>query len=394
MSLIEILRTIFINIRENKFKVFLTSLGIIVGALTIVLVIAIGKGSEAKVREQFKALSAENIDIMSGREPSSPSLDESLVNILKQETTAVKDVTISINGNGEASYNGNSFSSSVLGAMENYKETSNLNIEYGNFITEYDNERRKKVVVVGYDVANELFGEEKTDAIGQNIIIKGKKYEIVGILKRIGSSMPGFNSDESVIVPYKTAQKYVVGKRSKPRITVTAKDVDSVELAMEEITKILQKEYKGKSDSFMIRNAGSMLTAAQDSAKTMSLLLMAIGTIVLAVGGIGIMNVLFVSVQERTKEIGILKAIGARRKDILLQFLLEAIIISASGGVIGIFLSMIIMPLMKYTTLTVVSSAYGYIMALLFSIGTGTFFGYYPALKASSLKPIDALNYD
>lgn len=284
MSFIEILRTIIINIRGNKFKVFLTSLGIIVGALTIVLVIAIGKGSEDKVAQQFKALSAENIDIMSGREPTAPSLDESIIEILKQESTVIKDATISINGNGEASYNGSSFSASVVGVMGNYKESSNLEIEYGNFITSYDNERRKKVVVMGYDAADELFGEDKEEALEQNIIIKGKKYEIVGILKRIGSSMPGFNPDEGVIMPYKTAQKYILGKFSKPRVTVTAKDIDSVELAMEEVTQILEREYQGKSDDFMIRNAGSMLTAAKDSARTMSILLMAIGTIVLAVG--------------------------------------------------------------------------------------------------------------
>lgn len=393
MDLKEIFRAIFINISSNKFKVFLTSLGIIVGAFTIVLVIGIGKGGQADVEDQFKSLNVGTIFVMTGR-GSSESLGFSDLEAIKEGSPSLSDVTISITGNADASYYNNTFSSSVAGVTEEYKDANNLTVEYGSSITNYDNEKRKKVAVIGADVAEELFGEDPSKAIGEQVLIKGRKYEIVGVLKRLGDSMQGFNPDEGVLLPYQVAEKYVLGKNTKPRIVVVAKDIDHVASAIDEITEVLNNTHKNGADDFMIKDAGSRLSAAQDSAKTMSILLMAVATIVLIVGGIGIMNVLFVSVQERTKEIGILKAIGARRRDILLQFLLEAIIISASGGLVGILLSIIVIPFMKYIDLRVIPSLYGDVIALGFSIATGTFFGYYPAAKAASLRPIEALNHE
>lgn len=395
MSLVEIFRAIFINIRENKVKVFLTSLGIIVGSLTIVMVIGIGTGAQVEVEEQFKTLNAGSISLSSGRDAGSLTLDESILEAIKEEAPSISDVTMYISGSSDVSYYNETFTAGILAAKENYKDLVNLNIEYGEFITDYDSENREKVAVIGSDVVEELFGEGNSEeAVGNEIIIKGKKYEVIGVLERVGGSMPGFNPDEGVILPYSTAQKYIIGNNRKPAVTALAIDMDHVSLAIEEITQVLQDEYKEKANSFMIRDTGSMLVAAQDSARTMSILLISIAIIVLVVGGIGIMNVLLVSVKERTKEIGILKAIGARRKDILLQFLFEAIVISGSGGVVGILVSMLIMPIMNNIDLTVIPSLYGYFMALVFSVVTGTFFGYYPASKAASLKPIDALNYE
>ncbi len=397
MSLIEIFRAIFINIRENKAKVFLTSLGIIVGALTIVMVIGIGKGGQAEVEQQFKTLNAGTIYISSGRDAGSLQLLMNLiVEDIKENAPSVSDVTIYIAGKKDVSYYDESFSSaSILGGTENYKDLVNLNVEYGNFITDYDNERREKVAVIGFDIAEELFGEGNSqEAVGNTITIQARKYEVIGVLERIGDDMQGFNPDEGVILPYSTAQKYILGNDKKPMIIALAINIDYVSSAIQEIQQVLQNIYQGNADAFMLRDAGSRLTVAQDSAKTMSILLISVAIIVLIVGGIGIMNVLFVSVKERTKEIGILKAIGARKKDILLQFLLEAIVISAFGGIVGIILSIIVMPLTKYFDLTVIPSMYGNMIALIFAIATGTFFGYYPASKAAALKPIDALNYE
>ena len=396
MSLIEIFRAVLTNILANKFRVFLTALGIIVGSLTIILVVGIGKGSQAAVEEQFARLNVGTLYVMSS--PGSKSADALTTADLKaiqEDTSSLSAATITVSGKAEASYYNTSYSSSVSGVLDDFQILNNLKLEYGDFISPEDNKNRKKAVVIGYDLADILFEGEKPEAIGKTISIDKRKYEVVGILSRLGDSMQGMNVDESLLVPYEVATKYVLGAQVKPRIIAIAKDLDNVPTAIEEIDAILKQIHRGKnSGNFVVRDAGSRLASAKDSARTMSILLITVAAIVLIVGGIGIMNVLFVSIKERTREIGILKAIGARRSDILLQFLPESIIISASGGLLGVGLGIIAMPLMKYADIQVIPSLYGNILALVFSIATGTFFGYYPAAKASTLRPIDALSYE
>lgn len=396
MSFIEIFRAIFINVSTNKFKVFLTSLGIIVGSLTIILVVGIGKGSEASVQEQFKGLNVGTLSIMPAMRQNGPStvkLDESLVDAIKAQPS-IKGATIMINGNADVRYNSNTFNASIVGATEDFMEFNSISLDKGVSITAEDNKNRAKVAIIGPDLADTLFTTESAQAVGKEIIIKGRRYTVIGVLKRSGDSMQGFSPDQGVITPYQVAEKYIVGKRSRPQVTALAKDINQVATATDEINAVLETKYKAHSTDFSVRDAGARLIAAQDSAKTMATLLIAIATIVLLVGGIGIMNVLFVSVTERTKEIGILKAIGARKSDILLQFLLEAVLISASGALIGILLGFLVMPLMQYLQLRVIASTYGNLLALGFSIATGTIFGYYPATKAASLRPIEALNHE
>ena len=396
MSLIEIFRAVFTNILANKFRVFLTALGIIVGSLTIILVIGIGKGSQAAVEEQFAQLNVGTLYVMSlPTSTSSTVLTTADLAAIQEDAPSISDATITVNGKAEISYYNTAYSSSVLGVTDSFKELSNLKLEYGEFISPEDGKSRRKVVVIGSDLADILFEDTKSEAVGKMITIEKRKYEVVGVLARLGSSMQGVNIDEAVLTPYETATKYILGTQVKPRIIALAKDLEHVPTAIEEINSIIKQRYKGKdSSNFVIRDAGSSLAAAQDSAKTMSVLLIAVAAIVLIVGGIGIMNVLFVSIKERTREIGILKAIGSKRRDILLQFLLESIIISTSGGLLGVVLGIIIMPLMKYMDMRVIPSLYGNVLALVFSIATGTFFGYYPAAKAAALRPIDALSYE
>jgi len=397
MSFGEILRSIFINIRENKSKVFLTTLGIIVGALTIVLVMAIGKGSQASVEEQFKRLNVGTLQIMTafGRRTSERLSIEDM-EAIAEESPSIKKVSIIMSGNASVIYNENSNSStSILGATKDLREINNLEIEYGEFINEYHNEDKEKVAVIGSELVELLFEEDPSKAVGEKIIINGKRFEVIGTLKYSGDSATrGFNPDEGVIIPYEVAKKYVTGRNPRPVIMALAKDINHVSSAIDEITMVLQKRFGEKSEDFMIRDAGSSLESARSSARTMTLMLLSVATVVLIVGGIGIMNVLFVSVKERTREIGILKAIGARRKDILRIFLFEAIIISGAGGIVGIIASMAVMPIMGYFQIRAIPTLYGYLLAFGFSVVVGTFFGYYPASKAASLRPIDALNYE
>ncbi|MBB6215227.1 putative ABC transport system permease protein [Anaerosolibacter carboniphilus] len=396
MSLIEILRSIFINIRGNKAKVFLTTLGIIVGTLTVVLVLSIGKGSQASVEEQFKSLNVGTIQIMAGFGRNTTvklSADEMIA--IQEEAPSIKKVSMVINDRGTISYYSTSTTASVAGVTEELKEINNLAMAYGNFINEEHNEDTEKVAVIGHDIAELFFEEDISEAVGEKITINGKRYEVIGVLKQMGdSSMRGFNPDEGIFIPYSVAEKYITGRMARPTILALAQDIDHVSSAIEEINSILQSKFRDKSDQFMIVDAGSRLQSAKDSAKTMTLMLLSVATVVLMVGGIGIMNVLFVSVKERTKEIGILKAIGARRKDILLIFLLEAIIVSAAGGIIGILGSMLVMPALNYFQVRAIPSFDSYLLAFGFSVGIGTFFGYYPAAKAAALKPIEALNYE
>ena len=396
MSLLEILRSIFINIRGNKAKVFLTTLGIIVGTLTVVLVLSIGKGSQASVEDQFKSLNVGTIQIMAGfGRNTTVKLSSDEMESIQEEAPSIKKVSMMINDRGTVNYYSMSTSASVAGVTEDIQEINNLALEHGDFINGENNEDAEKVAVIGYDIAALFFEDDISQGIGEKITISGKRYEVIGILKKMGdSSLRGFNPDEGIFIPYKVAEKYITGRMARPTILALAKDINHVSSAIEEVNSILQNKFREKSEQFMIVDAGSRLQSAKDSAKTMTLMLLSVASVVLMVGGIGIMNVLFVSVKERTKEIGILKAIGARRRDILLIFLLEAIIVSAAGGIIGILGSMLAMPALNYFQVRAIPSFDSYLLAFSFSVGIGTFFGYYPAAKAAALKPIDALNYE
>jgi len=399
MRLKEIFRLVFTHINESKVKVFLTSLGIVVGTLTIVMVLAIGQGSQESVEEQFNNMSVGTILVMERFGPDAGTIRETLdmevVEALKTEGSAIERVTISISGRADAVYNRNTYGATVAGVSSDYAELNNLNIKYGRFINEEDILDGNKSVVLGSLLADYLFDESYDESkIGENVILGGKRYEVVGILEYRGDSGPGMNSDEGAFMPYEVAEKYVTGQSVKPSITVVAKDFDHVEEAMEDIESVLLDKFGDNSDSFQLRDAGSRVQSAKDSARVMTLMLFSVAVIVLTVGGIGIMNVMFVSVKERTKEIGILKAIGAKKRDIMLQFILESVLLSSAGGVVGILATFLFMPLLDIFDVNAIFTPLGYVIAFGFSVFTGIFFGYYPASKAADLKPIDALNYE
>jgi len=393
MRISEILRSVIANILSNKFRVFLTTLGIIVGTATIVLVISIGVGGQQSVEEQFSKLNADIITVMAGRGTTTQLSDEDL-EYIEDKSTLLKNSEIFLQGNIVASSGYEDFSGGALGVNEGFLELNSFTLESGYFIEEEDVNRKQKVIVLGSEVALTLF-EDTSSAIGQDLTINGRRYEIVGVLEQNGK-MVGFSSaDEAIFFPFTTYESYISGKSTKPSLMLQANSVDETKILVEDITKILDMKYMSTGGNpFMIRDAGSALTAAEDSAKMMTVLLTSVAVIVLIVGGIGIMNVLFVSVKERTKEIGILKALGAKRKVILLIFLFESIAISIIGAVVGIGLSFIMIPLMKYFEIPAIPSIGAYLYAIAFAMFTGTFFGYYPALSASKLKPIDALRYE
>ncbi|MBN2260155.1 MAG: ABC transporter permease [Clostridiales bacterium] len=395
MKIEELIRLIFANIKANKFRVFLTMLGIIVGAATIIMVVGIGKASQEAVEDQFAMLNVGTLYIQSASGSGTTfklSLDD--MQMIVDDSEYIAAATITNATRGTIASSSGSFDGSINGVQDNFDDLSNLNMYAGVFIEPGDSEDRRRIAVLGLDMAEAIF-EDPFLAIGEQVTISGRKYEVVGVLDRVGDAVQGIAVDESVFMPYETVENYILGSTSKPKIIAVAKDIDSVAPAITEIEEMFLVEYRsiGGAD-IMIKDAGSKLVAAQDSARTMSVLLISIAVITLIVGGIGIMNVLFVSVKERTKEIGILKALGAKKSDILLEFLLESVIISGMGGIMGIAFSFILTPGIEYLQVAVSPSVQGYVLAFVFSIVTGTFFGYYPATRAAALKPIDALRYE
>lgn len=395
----ETLRIVFINIIQNKFKVLLTSLGIIVGAVTIVLVIAIGQGGEDEVMAQFSGLNAETIYVNPDYSKSSfnniesiPKLTVDIMNQIMDESTTLSAIDIRGNAYKESVINGTKEQVAIAGVTEEYSKVSNLDVVYGENISDIDVEDYTNVAVIGDGLAKKYFMKQE-DAIGSTIKINNRTYIIKGVLGRRGDGMQGLSPDETIFIPFTTASQYVFDNNTMPQIVALASKLSLVKRAMAEIKDTINYVLEDGS-VYKLEDTGSRIEAATKSAKTMKLLLMSVATIVFIVGGIGIMNVLFVSVKERTKEIGILKALGSSKKDIMIQFILESVIISVFGGVVGILLSVYIMPLMKYTNIPVTPSVSGKVMALIFAVVTGTLFGIYPAYKAANLKPIEALSYE
>ena len=399
MKLLEMLRIIMINILQNKVKVMLTSIGIIVGSVTIVMVIAIGRGGEEEVKAQFSGLSAEtvyvNLDYMKiGNKDFSeiPKLTQDLMEQMMDESQTLKGIYLRGDAYSEVTLNGKTEYISVTGVTEGYSLVSNLETAYGENISEFDVEEMTSVAVIGEGIAKKYYPNVE-EAIGSTIRIGDKAFTIIGILERKGDGLQGLSADDTIFVPFTTAEQSILNEYTMPQIVALSKDLSTVKFSMKEMKSTLNYVLDDGS-YYTLEDAGSRIEAATQSAGTMNMLLIAMATIVFIVGGIGIMNVLFLSIKERTKEIGILKALGSSKEEILLQFLFESVIISTFGGIMGVLLSYLLMPLMKYTNTPVSPSIEGQIISIIFAMITGTLFGLYPAYKASQLKPIEALSYE
>lgn len=393
----EIIKMAFESLFSNKTRTSLSMLGIIIGVSTVIAVFAIGQGAQKAVDEQFQGLSANSIIVMSMRGrgmTGSSKLKASDAELLKEKATYVADTTVVSQGNSTVSFESTSDSTSIMGAQANYFSLSSIELAQGRLLTEEDVSGAEKVAILGSGAVENFFSGSKT-VIGQVIKIGGKQFEVVGILKETGRTQGPASMDDAIFIPQTTAEKTVLGNQGSVMILAFAKSVENVEAATAEIKAILREEHRLKTsqeDDFRLMDAGSMVSAAQESAALMKYLLIAIAAITLLVSGIGIMNVMFVTVAERTKEIGIAKAIGGKQGDILSQFLLESVILSMIGGIIGIIIGLSVIPIISYFNLISVAFSWsGPLIGFSFSVIVGVFFGFYPAYKASRLDPVDAL---
>ena len=304
-----------------------------------------------------------------------------------EQTTLMASATTSVDGGTMDEES----DMTVVGANNDYLDITNMELLYGSFFDEDGEENLDRTAILGYQAAIDIF-ENIYDAYDSTILINGKKYTVIGVLEQTNSTVSDITLDSSIYIPLASAKKDVMGSSYSPKIIVIAEDVGEIEDTISDLEQLLAELHP--NGSFDIAASGSQVTASQKSADTLSFMLIAVASIVFIVGGIGIMNVLFVTVKERTKEIGLLKALGSSKKDILLQFLLEANFISLFGGIIGVLLSFILIPLISSFGTTIVQSAFNVVLALAFAIFTGTVFGFYPAWQAAFLKPIEALNQE
>lgn len=391
----QLLKLVFINITQNKVRTFLTTLGVIVGTATIFMVVAIGAGGEARVNEQYAKLNVGTIIVMPAARGKVADPLTKKDALLFQESENVARAFPLLRGNGSITYDNFSTNAGFQAIQPGFQDSNHLTVQHGRALVEDDEKKKNKYAVVGAELANTLTDGNPSGIVGRSISINSRKFEVVGVYNPVGDSGTGMSYDDSAFIPYTVGEKYLLGTRANPTIIVQATGLETVQSAIEDITNILNETHRaGGAEQFRILDAGSRLVAAQESARTMSLLLLAVAAVVLIVSGIGIMNVMFVTVKERTREIGTLKAIGAKKREILGQFLIEAVVISLVGGVLGVIIGFAAVPLLKYFELPALPSISGILLGLVFSVITGVFFGFYPAWKAAELNPIDALRYE
>ena len=386
MSIVSVLKVAMNSILSNKLRTLLTMLGVIIGVASVIALVSIGQGTTSSIKSSIESMGSNLImvNIIGRGEATSLTYEQAAA---LAELEGVGAVSPMVNGSATIKYGTNSMDVSVEGVDYHYMGVRNRTMVAGHAISGLDVDNRLKTVVLGTEVVSELFGTN--NPIGEKISINGEHFTVNGVLAESSSSMMGSNN-EVVLMPISTAQRFLssAGVRS---IYVQAVASERVSEAMVNIEEFLAGWFKADEDAYRLTSAEDMLSTMSDISNTMSMLLGGIASISLLVGGIGIMNIMMVSVTERTREIGIRKAIGAKRRDILVQFLIEAAVISGVGGIIGVLVGCGAAILVKSLGMTTVISAWIVVLAVLFSMAIGVFFGIYPANRAARLNPVDAL---
>ncbi|MDT3698112.1 MAG: ABC transporter permease [Thermincola sp.] len=390
MNLLQVVKLAIAGIRANKMRSILTMLGVIIGVAAVIVLVSIGQGATKSVTEGIQGLGSNliTISIRSSQTAANISYEEVMA---WQDREGVAGVSPVVMGNVSLKYGNKKYDTSLEGTNAEYQQVRNTNVQAGRFILPIDLTFGQKVALLGTTVVDELFGS--VDPIGQTIRINGINFKVVGILEEKGAASFGSN-DDRVIIPFTTAQR-LTGARGIQSVYVQADSPDSVNSVVNQLDNYLYRKSNQDTDAYRVNNQAEMLSTVNEITGVLTLMLGGIAGISLVVGGIGIMNIMLVTVTERTREIGVRKAIGAKRGDILRQFLIEAIVVSGAGGIIGILcgllLSAVVGSLMSINTAVspqIVGLSFG------FSVLVGIIFGLYPANKAAKLNPIEALRFE
>jgi putative ABC transport system permease protein len=397
-------------LRSHVLRTALTMLGIIIGVAAVIAMVSVGAGAQRRIADQIRSLGSNAIVILPGAQTSGgirwglgsqQTLSEEDARAIAVEVSAVEVAAPSVRGAAQTVFANTNWSTVIQGVTPDYLVARDWEVVNGKMFGQEDVDAAGKVAVLGETVWRSLF--DTNDPIGQTIRIKNVPFTVVGVLDAKGQSAFGQDQDDVILIPLSTAKKKVLGaNKSNPRsvgtISVRVKEADLMEEAEGQIRDLLRQRHRlqgGQDDDFQVRIMSEMFAAQEESARIMTMLLAAIASVSLLVGGIGIMNIMLVSVTERTREIGLRMAVGARSRDILAQFLVEAVTLAVAGGLVGIAIGLLssesIASLAGWTT-EIPPEAIG--LAFVFSGAVGVFFGFYPARKASRLDPIEALRYE
>ena len=400
----EILGVALGAILANKLRSVLTMLGIVIGVAAVITMVALGSGAQKAVSDQIQALGTNLLSVFPGQQMFGGIAMDNRVNMKVDDAMALMrdgrtfaNVVPELSRNLQVKYGNKNANVRILGTTPNYAKVNNYKVEYGSMFTPGEDESRKRVAVIGSGVPT-IFGVNPAAMVGQQLDIGGISYQVVGVLASKGASGGFQNQDEQVLIPLQTARYRAFGTDRIGSVTIQVANPDSVNIAMLEIERIMRREHAippGADNDFQIRNHAEFLSAFQQTTQTFTFLLAGIAAVSLLVGGIGIMNIMLVSVTERTREIGVRKALGATRGNILLQFLIEAVVLCVLGGAIGVALgSGGAYALAKVAHWNTLVSPSAIIVAFAFSAAVGIVFGLWPARRAASLDPIVALRYE
>jgi putative ABC transport system permease protein len=404
LKFLTILRVGLKAIARNKMRSALTALGIIIGVACVIAMVGVGKGSQAAIQSQINALGTNFLMVFPGVATQSgariftgeSTLTEEDVAAVRAEAPSVAYVSPTSRSGAQVVYGNSNWGTQVQGVGIEWPFIRSWNVAQGNFFGESEVRSATKVVVLGSTVATALFGDQSP--IGATVRIKNFPFRVIGVLETKGGSTQGQDQDDTVVAPYTTVMRLLKGRNRIDMFMASAVSQDAVEQAQTEIDALLRQRHRlpaGGDADFMVRSQQEIAQTANETSRTLSILLASAASISLLVGGIGIMNIMLVSVTERTREIGIRMAIGAKGKDILTQFLVEALTLSIAGGLIGILLGVGASRILAWkANWNIALPPESILLAFGFSAAIGVFFGFYPARKASRLDPIEALRYE